>query len=445
MTMPEEPRDPEMETVQKQAGSGSPQKPEFKAAVGLSREWDARKAGREVAEDTLKKLDGKKPDFFLLFATIHYEKYGGFQELLNGVWEVLPEGTPLIGGTVAGFMNNYGCYTRGATAMAVSYPNMDVAVGIGHNTKRAPHRAAKECADMIKKKLEKSTYPNSYLFSLVSGPTVPELPIIGNKKVVKSFPGISFILKFFGVATRVFQFGPGKDEEVFFALGKKLNCFEGIGGASSDNLELKNNFQFFDKGIDTNCVVAIAYKTDIKSKVKYSMSLKPIGKKFVITKSSSEGYVVEKIDGKPAVKAYLNKMGWSENLLDERLYRRVFYYPLVPKNKEYYVKSQMLGLVYGDKFIFPTKPPKMQELEICITSGSEMLKSVDSIAENNKNAFFVICGTRLETLGSRVYDVKEIIDKKITDAYLGIFTAGEYITINGDVSCMYQSDNSMLY
>jgi len=44
-------------------------KPEFRAAVGLSREWNARKAGREVARDTLERL-GTDPDFFLLFSTI---------------------------------------------------------------------------------------------------------------------------------------------------------------------------------------------------------------------------------------------------------------------------------------------------------------------------------------------------------------------------------------
>ena len=102
----------------------------FDAAVGLSRKWDAREAGREVARNTIKKLNAP-PSFFLLFSTIHYEKYGGFKEFLKGVWDVLPEGTPLVGGTVTGFMNNHGCYTRGATALAVSYSNMDVAVGYG--------------------------------------------------------------------------------------------------------------------------------------------------------------------------------------------------------------------------------------------------------------------------------------------------------------------------
>ena len=93
---------------------------EFSAAVGLSREWDARKAGREVASDALAKLNGKKPDVFILFSTIHYEKYGGFKEFLAGIWEILPKGTPLVGGTVAGFINNQGCFTRGASALAIS-------------------------------------------------------------------------------------------------------------------------------------------------------------------------------------------------------------------------------------------------------------------------------------------------------------------------------------
>jgi len=420
-------------------------KPEFKAGVGLSRKWDAREAGREVALTTLEKLDGKKPDFFLLFSTIHYEKYGGFQEFLDGVWDVLPEGTPLIGGTVAGFINPQGCYTRGATAMAVSYPNMDVAVGVGRNTKRAPHLAAKECADMIKKGLKDSEFENTYFTCIISGPKVPDFPILGRKKVVKKFMGLGLILKFFDTFTRLFQFGPGRDEEVFFFLSTKLKDFEGVGGASTDNLELKTNYQFFNYKVETNSIVSIAYCTNLKFEIRSSMSLKPTGKIFTITKSSPGGYVVDELDNSPAVKTYLKGMGWSEDFLDERLYRKVFYYPLVPKKKGYFVKSQMLGLVYGDKFICPTKPPKGEELEICITSGNEMLKSFNSIVDPRRNAFFVICGTRLETLGSKVYDVRAIINKKITDDYLGIFTAGEYSRINRETSCMYQSDNSILY
>ena len=100
----------------------------------MSRKWDAREAGREVARNTIKKLDAP-PDFFLLFSTIHYKDHGGFEEFLNGVYDVLPKGTPLVGGTVVGFMNNFGTFTRGTSALAVSYSNMDVTVGIGKNPK----------------------------------------------------------------------------------------------------------------------------------------------------------------------------------------------------------------------------------------------------------------------------------------------------------------------
>ena len=115
----------------------------LEAAVGMSRKWDAREAGKEVARSTIEKLSAP-PDFFLLFSTIHYEKHGGFEEFLNGVWDILPEGTPLVGGTVTGFMNNYGVYTRGTTALAVSNPDMDVVIGSGKNTKRNPKKAARQ-------------------------------------------------------------------------------------------------------------------------------------------------------------------------------------------------------------------------------------------------------------------------------------------------------------
>jgi hypothetical protein len=102
---------------------------DFKASVEISRKWD----GEEVAIEIVDKIKNKmsKPKFILLFTTIHYEKE--FKKLLSGIKDAFPD-SPLIGGTVAGFMTQEGCYTRGVTALAVDYPNMNVAVGIGHNT-----------------------------------------------------------------------------------------------------------------------------------------------------------------------------------------------------------------------------------------------------------------------------------------------------------------------
>ena len=155
----------------------------LEAAVGMTRKWDAREAGKEVARSTIEKLT-KPPDFFVLFSTIHYKYHGGFQELLNGVYDVLPEEIPLVGGTVRGFSNTYGCYTRGATSLAVSSKTMDVAVGVGNNTKRNPKKAAIKCAEMIKSGLKNSTYKNSFLLNIISGAEVPNMPPLGRKKVI---------------------------------------------------------------------------------------------------------------------------------------------------------------------------------------------------------------------------------------------------------------------
>ena len=133
----------------------------LKTAVATSILKDSYKAGKEVSEKILKKL-GKKPDFILLFSTLHYGKNKksdkeGFRNLLDGAYSILPEETKLVGGTVPGFINNDGCYVRGVTGFAVSYQNMNVTIAYGKNTKRNPKKAAKNAVDIIKRNLKNTT------------------------------------------------------------------------------------------------------------------------------------------------------------------------------------------------------------------------------------------------------------------------------------------------
>ncbi|MCG2782779.1 MAG: hypothetical protein L6243_04240, partial [Candidatus Altiarchaeales archaeon] len=314
------------ETVSDSGGAGS-EKPEFKAAVGLSRQWDARKAGREVAYKTLEKL-GTKPDFFLLFSTIHYEKYGGFKEFLAGVWEILPKGTPLIGGTVAGFINPEGCFTRGATAMAVSYPNMDVAVGVGRNTKRAPHIAAKECAGMIKKGLENSKYENKFLFEVVSGGKIPQFPGLGRRRVIKSGIIGKLATTLSHISLIVLQKGVGREEEVLESLVGQLPDYTIIGGSAIDCNNMVENFQFFGRYVYSNSLVALGLKTNLDIKVNTTYGLKDTNIKMNITKKSGNDRVIHRIDNAPALDSFLKKITWPDDFIDERLYRKTFFIPL---------------------------------------------------------------------------------------------------------------------
>jgi len=418
----------------------------FEAAVGLSRKWDARESGREVARAAIKSLS-QPPSFFLLFSTIHYEKNGGFQEFLDGVWDVLPEGTPLIGGTVAGFINPEGCFTRGASAIAVSYTNMDVALGVGYNTKRNPRRAARECSRMIQEGLKNSNYSKKWFISLVSGGKVPSFPIIGKKHVVDSFFGLKFFLLFFNRLCSLLQIGPGRDEDVLEELSNNLKNFRGIAGTSCDELKLERNTQFFMNKTLSDSVVSLGICSDKNVEFTTATGLTPSGKKFTIDKKGGGGYILKVINNSRAVDGYLKLMGWSREVLDERLYRKVFYYPFIQRTSSQLSSPRMLGLVYGDEFVCAAKPLEGVDAEIVTSTGKSMIESVRKLFKNKSYdlAFLISCGTKMETLGDKIYDVKKILDEKLEDNYLLLYVGGEFSKINeNEFAFMYQSDNALL-
>ena len=214
----------------------------LETSVGMSRKWDAREAGREVARSTLLKLS-KPPNLFLLFSTIHYEKYGGFQEFLNGVWDVLPEGTTLVGGTVAGFVNTEGCFSRGASALAISYQNLDTSVGIGSNIKRNPEKAVKECIEMINKQNKKSDF---YL-EFISGPIIPNFPGIGKQTVIRSKTSGNLMKKMIPTLFKA-NMGTDRADEFLNYLSKHIDR-PLIGAVCYDDGKLSKNYQFFNKKI----------------------------------------------------------------------------------------------------------------------------------------------------------------------------------------------------
>jgi len=409
--------------------------PELEAAVGMSRKWDARDAGREVIGSTLSKLN-TKPNFLLLFSTIHYEKHGGFGEFLNGVWEVLPEDTPLVGGTVVGFMNNYGCYTRGATALAISYPNMDVAVGVGLNTKRNPEEAAVNCAEMIKENLKDSVYPNKFLIDITSSGIIPNIPGIGRKKVIRSKFG-DVLLKTLNTTCKRLQIGPGREDEIIDVLSKELSDYDIIGGSTLDDNRWERNFQFYNKEVLTNSVIALGLKTDLKWKLNSTFGLNPTGIKMRPSKTTLFDCAIKKIENKPAVNAYLEKMGWSEDFLDENMYRRTLFYPICYKKGET-LCPRVLALVIKDALVFTNKALKDKDMELYSASGSSLINSVkenlDKYEEEHlKFGFIVSCCARLEALGDATFKVHEIISNYYKNIpFLLFFASGEDIYKSGE-------------
>jgi len=400
----------------------------LEAAVGMSRKWDAREAGKEVARSAIEKLS-VPPDFFLLFSTIHYEKNGGFEEFLNGVWDVLPEGTPLVGGTVAGFINNHGCYTRGTTALAVSYKNMDVAVGVGKKIKRNPKKAAKKCAEMIKDDLDKSDYNNNFLIDVISGGLTFQIPFVGRRTVFRDIPG--FLTDYtVRLSSFLFNKGPGREEEALEELTTQLDDYYMLSGSCmDDNLFLKN-YQFYNREILENSMICLGIKTDLNFDTKRDHGLSQTTKQFKVTKMSSDKRFVYKINNKPAVKELLKIMGWPDDYMTEKLlHSRTLYYPLgFNYNDEMVI--DVIALVSGNS-LCAVHQIKDENLHILSASGKELVKAVDNCLihfSEHEPSFGLIfsCGIRLDTLGSQIFGIRDkLLDYFKEKPFLLTYVTGE--------------------
>jgi hypothetical protein len=402
--------------------------------VGLSRKWDAREAGREVAETAIRGLH-TPPSFFLLFSTIHYEKHGGFQEFLNGVWDVLPEGTPLVGGTVAGFMNNHGCYARGASALAISDPNIKVTIGVGHNTKRNPKKAAKQSIEMIKK--QKSS-PDFYL-EFISGPIIPTFPIIGKQTVIKSKLFGSLMKKMIPVLWES-NMGTDRADEVLEYLAAHLDK-PLIGSVCYDDGKLSQNYQFVDKKILKNTVVLLGISGDIVPEFHTVTPLIERGKKIKISLAKDKR-TVTKINGQKATQELCKILNWHQNNIKEveKFYSQAFYYPFC-YHKNDKIHAAMLGLILGETVYFANRI-ESQELELFGLTGKKIISDCkDVFAKPNRFTFGVMCETYIETLGNQIYTIKDLIDHSTKD-YLVLFSGGESIVYDDKVPHhLYESIN----
>jgi len=399
------------------------------ASLGVSEKWDAQEAGREVAETAIRDLT-RPPDFFLLFSTIHYEKYGGFQEFLNGVWDVLPKGTPLVGGTVVGFMNNYGCYTHGTTALAVSCPEMDVTIGYGRNTKRSPKKAARQCAEMVRMSFKKSKYKNKFLLNLVSGPEVPSIPGVGRKKIIKSGLISNFAMQAFGLSQTLFQKGVGREDEIFEELVKELPDFHMVLGTSVDDYKGISNYLFFNHEILTNHVVSLGLSTDLNLDVYTTHGMKETDIKFEITKLSRNKHIIHKINNKPAVPELYKLLDWPEEFLNEKtMMHRILYYPISLKRHGREMPAVMT-IILKNSIVTPCMVDK-DEVSILTVNGKNLVHAIEENLEYfaGIDPLFCLCSACLtipQTLGYKINMINQNMANYFKDKpYLIFWCAGE--------------------
>jgi len=394
----------------------------------MSRKWEAREAGREVARNTIKKLK-TPPNFFLLFSTIHYKDHGGFEEFLKGVWDILPDYTSLIGGTITGFINSKGCFTRGATAFAVSYENMDFAIGYGKNTKRRPFSSGKKCASTINEALKNSKYQNKVLLNFISGGQYPKLPIFGITRVIKGniVPKLWDLL--FHTSEITMQKGVGRESEVILGLRRELNDYYFIGGGSNDDNNYLYNYQFYNKKLLRNSVVALGLATDRDILLEGGYGLNRTGKKLKITKKGWKSYIIKELDATPATDQYLDAVGWPRDLLDARINHKTPFFPFGAIDDEGILHPYPVGIFLGDYLVFSHNVVS-DEIELLDTSGKKLIGAIDDTIDlmEIKNPLFgysISCCARLETLGKNINFTQNKMKEIFGDNFVVLYTMGE--------------------
>lgn len=417
----------------------------LEAAVGMSRKWDAREAGREVAETAIRQLH-EPPSFFLLFSTIHYEKNGGFQEFLNGVWDVLPKGTPLIGGTVAGFMNNSGCYSRGATSLAVSSLDIDVKIGVGHNTKRNPKKAVESAFENFDKK---KPYNNNAIIEILPTAVIPNIPGVGQKNVILSKKMGNAFIKLLPVMKKL-NYGYDRADEILQFLSEKFDDGLIIGGCTMDDNKFLRNYQFHNNEIEKNTLLTLLISTSTKIHSRTIIGLKPQDKTFQIDHISLDKHVINRFDGEGARSALSKKLHLKieEKKAVYQLYKNIYYYPLGFKKNNLWHPC-MIGLIYGENLIFGNKIED-DKLTLLYLSIEETIKRInENINDLSKKpplcVFGFACETFIETLGKDIFEVQKSF-KKLNIPFMIPFVAGESIySPELGAHHLYESANLLIF
>ena len=398
---------------------------DLEANVFTSSNKDAEVAGKEVAEKISKKIK-QKPTFALMFCTGHYEENNGLRKILDSVYNSLPPNTNLVGGNVAGFVTREGCYAKGVAVLTVSYPNMNISIGIGKNTKRNPKKAARQCSMMIKKGL-KGKYKTKIIFSLVSGAEMPHIPGLSDATNIKSKLFAKLMVSMFSFTQKTAQKGFGGEQEVLEEISKELPDFNLIHGSIMNSYTLENNYQFFNKEILTEAVVCLAIETDLNLDLRSAHGGEKTNISFKITDISKDRFFIKKINDKPALPEFLRLMNWTkESFEKEKLIDIIGRYPLTfEKNGKIFLRP--IGAFIGN---YIGAMSKLEKDEIFITKISEydIIKSIDEItvSDNPQFGYMVSCIGRQGILGLKIFQSQEVIKNYFKDKeFLLIYTAAE--------------------
>jgi hypothetical protein len=307
---------------------------------------------------------------------------------------------------------------------------MDVAIGVGKNSKRNPFRAAKQCAIMIHETLKDSPYKNKFLLNFISGPVMPSIPGIGQKKYIRSGFVSKFALQALGLSQTILQKGLAQEDEIFDETAHQLPEYQMILGTSMDDYRGIRNYQFFNEQLLTNAVVNLGIATNLSLNVHTTHGMKPTNRHFTITKLEARNHAISKINKKPAVPELLRLLQWPEDFLsEEKMIHTILYYPISLQRRGKQVPIVM-PVIMNDSIIVPCVIDA-GKVSILTVNGKDLINAVKENLQffNEIQPEFGLCSscvTILQTLGNKTNIIQEELQQYFKDKpFLLFYSAGE--------------------
>lgn len=383
------------------------------SAVGVGYEEDSFIAGASACQDAIGRLQGgAKPDALIVFASSKYKQ----EEMLKGVRSVSGEAL-LVGSSTAGEISTEGPVGRpSVVVMVLASEKVKFYAAVGELVSKDPRSAGKNVAEEVKK---------------ISGGDL------------KTFVMLPDVLK-----------GNGAEivRGVLDSLGEH---FPVVGGASGDDFQFKQTYQYLNDKVYSDSVVGLGITGDFKIGIGVKHGWVPVGAPMTVTKS--EGAVLHEVNGQPAIKIYEDYFGTEEAsvLKTETLAKLAITYPLglkVEGSEELLIRDPFSVDANGS-ITCAAEIPEGSEIRLMVGSLEEAVKMAKVAAKNAldqlegempKAIIIFNCIARNKLFGQRsgeeIVAIQEVLGRDVP--LIGFYTYGEQAPMNGEVKNINQCNSA---
>ena len=374
------------------------------SSVGVGYGDDSFAAGVSACQDAISQLEGgAKPNAIIVFASSKYDQ----KKMIDGVRSVSGDAL-LVGSSTAGEISTEGPIERhSVVVMALASSDVQFYGSVSLAVSENAHLAGKKVAEDVKKQAGDA---------------------------LKTFIMLPDVLK-----------GNGAEivRGVLDTLGEH---FPVVGGASGDDFQFKQTYQYLNGEIYSDSVVGLGLTGDFKIGIGVKHGWIPVGAPMKVTKS--EGTVLHEVNNKPAISIYEDYFGAEEAavLKTESLAKLAITYPLglkVEGSDELLIRDPFTVDANGS-ITCAAEIPEGSEIRLMIGSIEDAVRVAHLAAQNAleqlegvkpKAAIIFNCIARNKLFGKRsgeeISAIQEVIGRDVP--LIGFYTYGEEAPMNGEV------------